>query len=365
MPVEPAAVYHQQLLLPQQVQRELLVVGDVEPLDVDLREDVERRLRLDGGDARNRVQRFGDVFALFVDATSGHDVIIDALMPAERGLHDRLRRHIRAQTHVGEHVETLDIVLGDALVAAQDHPADAVPGDHMRFRQSGERDAEQIRGHRRDGDVLKPVHDQTVVDLIGEDDELMLARDIDDLLQHLARVERAGRIVRIDDDDGLGPVGDLGAHVVHIRIPFGLLVAYVVHGGAAGQVHAGRPQWIVRRGHQHLVAGVEQRGHRQVDQFGDAVAGVDVVDRHIRQSLELGVLHNRLAGREQALGRRVALAVGELLAHVVHDLIGGAESERRRVADVQLQHAGAVGLHARGLVHHGASDVVEHVIELG
>ena len=49
----------------------------------------------------------------------------------------------------------------------------------------------------RDGDVLKPVHDQAVVDLIGEDDELMLARDIDDLLQ----APRAGRAHRSDCSD--------------------------------------------------------------------------------------------------------------------------------------------------------------------
>lgn len=52
MPVERAAVADEDVLVMQQVERELLVRVDVEAFDVDLREDVERGLRLDGGDAR-------------------------------------------------------------------------------------------------------------------------------------------------------------------------------------------------------------------------------------------------------------------------------------------------------------------------
>lgn len=43
MPVERAAVADEDMLVMQQVERELLVRVDVEAFDVDLREDVERR----------------------------------------------------------------------------------------------------------------------------------------------------------------------------------------------------------------------------------------------------------------------------------------------------------------------------------
>ena len=105
--------------------------------------------------------------------------------------------------------------------------------------------------------MLQAVHDEAIVDFVGEDDELVLARDVDDLLEHFLWVKCAGGVVRVDDDNRLGVAGDLGADVVDVRIPFGLFVAQVVHGGAAGQVHAGGPQRVVRGWHEHFVAGVE------------------------------------------------------------------------------------------------------------
>ena len=349
----------------QQVKRELLIISDVELLHVELGEDVERGLRLDRGDAGNRVQRVVDVFALLVQTTAGHDVVVDALVAAESGLHDRLGGHIRADAHVGEHVDALDIVLRDGLVAAEHHPSDAVARDHVRLRQAGERDTEQVRGHGRYRDVLESIHHQTVVDLVGEDHQLVFAGQIDDLLQHLLRVEGAGRVVRVDQDDRHRAVGDLAAHVIDVRVPFGFLVAHVVHGGAAGQVDAGGPQRVVGAGHQNLVAVVEQGGQRQVDQLADAVAGVDVFDADIGQVLELRVLHDRLARREQALGRGVAFRVAELPGHVVYDLVRCAEAERRGVADVELEHVHAGLLHAGGLVDDRSAHVVQHVVKFG
>ena len=69
------------------------------------------------------------------------------------------------------------------------------------------------------------IHYQPVVDLIGEDDELMLSCHIDNLLEHLFWIKRSGRIIRIDDNDGFRPVRDLLSDVVDIRIPLGLFIA--------------------------------------------------------------------------------------------------------------------------------------------
>ena len=97
------------------------------------------------------------------------------------------------------------------------------------------------------------VHHQTVIDLIGEYDQLMLSGNLNDLFQHFLRIQRAGRIVRIDDDDRLGLVGNLGTHVVDVRIPFGILIADVMHRGSAGQIHASCPQRIIRCRDEDLV----------------------------------------------------------------------------------------------------------------
>ena len=213
--------------------------------------------------------------------------------------------------------------------------------------------------------MLIAVHAQPVVDLVREDHELVLARDLDDLLQDLARVDRARGVVGVDDDDGLRArdtrsrvVGDVGA-------PFGLLIADVVHGDAAGERGAGGPERVVRAGDEDLVAVVQKRVERELDELRDAVARVDAVHRDVRQPLDLRVLHDGLARGEEAARIRVALAIGQLLAHVGHDLVRCAEAEGRGVADVQFEDAQALGFHPGGLIGHGAADVVENVVELG
>ena len=86
---------------------------------------------------------------------------------------------------------------------------------------------------------------------------------------------------------------------------------------------------------------------------------------NIGQALDLRVLHDRLARGEQAARVGIAFAVGQLLAHVLNDLIGRAETKGRRVADVELEDALAFVLHTGGFIDDGAADVVEDVVEFG
>ena len=144
----------------------------------------------------------------------------------------------------------------------------------------------------------------------------------------------------------------------------GLLVAEIVDHVSARKRRAGRPERVVRARDQDLVAIVQERLHRQVDELGDAVSRIDVVHLDIRQALELVVLHDGLAGAEEAAALGVALALGELPAHIVDDLIGRPEAEGGGVADVELQDMGALILHAVGLVDDRAAHVVEHIVEL-
>ena len=137
-----------------------------------------------------------------------------------------------------------------------------------------------------------------------------------------------------------------------------------MHGRAAGERDAGGPQRVVGAGDEDLVAVVQKRVHRKLDELGHAIAGIDVLHVHVGDITELRVLHDGLARGKEAAGVGVTLAVGELLAHVEDDLVGRAEAEGRGVADVQLEDARAVLLHAGGLVDHGPADVVEDVVEL-
>ena len=119
------------------------------------------------------------------------------------------------------------------------------------------------------------VHD-LVVDLIGEDDETVASGEVDHRLEDLARVDRAGRVVGVDDDDCLGIRGDFRREIVEIRQPAGSFVAQVVHGSTPAEADDSGPQRVVRRGDQHLVAGVEETLHGHADELGDPVAEPDI-----------------------------------------------------------------------------------------
>ena len=349
----------------QQVEGELLVIGDVELLHIHLGKDVERRTRLDHRDAIDLAKRLVHKIALLVDTTTRADVVVDRLMAAKRRLNDRLGRDVRAQAHVRKHVDAHNKIAHAALVARKHHPANTIARDHVRLGQAAKGDAGQVGRERSNRDVFVAIHAQTVVDLVGKDHQLMPARDLDDALEYLARVDRPRGVVGVDDDEGLGRARDLGLHILQVGIPIGLLVAQIMHGMTAGKGCACRPQRIIGAGDQDLVAVVEQRVHRKLDKLGHAVTRIDMLHLNIGQALDLRVLHDCLARGEQAARVGIAFAVGQLLAHVLDDLIGRAETKGRRITDVELENTLALVLHTGGLVDDGAAHVIQDVIELG
>ena len=164
----------------------------------------------------------------------------------------------------------------------------------------------------------------------------MLPCNVHDLLQNLAGIQRSGRVVGIDDNDRFRAVGYFLFDIVDIRVPVGLLVTDVVHRFASGEGGACRPQRIIRRGDEDFIAVVQKCGHTKVDQLADAVPGVNVVNGDVRDEFELRILHDCLTGREQPFCVGITLAFGELLAHVVNNLVRRPETEGSGIADVQL-----------------------------
>lgn len=192
----------------------------------------------------------------------------------------------------------------------------------------------------------------------------MAAGDVRQSPDHGVVVHRARRVVRVDDDDRLGAVGDLAFDVREVRHPVGLLVAAVVDRRTAGEGDRGRPQGVVGGGDEHLVAVVEQGLHRHHDQLGDAVADEDVLD--VRLDAEGLVVHDdRPASRQEPL--RVAVAVGRrhVPEDVLEDLGRSLEAEGGRVAGVQLEDAVPCRLQPHRLFENRAPDLVTDVGELG
>ncbi len=140
-PVEAAARYDEDALLPKEVQRELIIVRDIELCRIDLREDVEGGLRLLHGDAGDAVEGIADEVALLIDAAARHGIFIDALIAPESRLDNGLALDVGAQAHVGKHVHAVDIVPAGFLIAAEDHPADAEAAHHVGLGKAVEGDA--------------------------------------------------------------------------------------------------------------------------------------------------------------------------------------------------------------------------------
>ena len=156
--------------------------------------------------------------------------------------------------------------------------------------------------------MLGAVHQQSVVDLIGEDDQTVFLSHIGDLLKQILRVHSTGWVIGVDDDDSLGVGGDLLLYVVDIGVPARLLVADVVYCRTARKGHRSRPQRVVRGRDQHLVAGVQQTLHGHGDQLGNAVAGVDILNGHAGYALVLVIALYRLESLRDT--SRIAVAHG-------------------------------------------------------
>ena len=212
--------------------------------------------------------------------------------------------------------------------------------------------------------MREAVIDDLVVDFVGANDQLMLARDFDDALEQVVRIKRTGRVVRIDHDDGARIGRNLGANIVKIGQPAAALVTDVMHRRAARERYGGGPQRIVGRRHQHFVAIVEQPLHGHHDQLGGAIAEVDVVQFDAGDMFLLRVMHDRLARGEHPFRIGIACRRRQVKYHVLDDFVRRVEAERCQVTDIEFDDPMAFLFEPLGLLQHGPSDVVAHIEQL-
>ncbi len=87
----------------------------------------------------------------------------------------------------------------------------------------------------------------------------MALRKVDDCSKRIPIIDRTARVVRVDDDDGLGLVADQALDVVKIRHEPPFDVTHVVSDLAAIERCGSSPQRVVGAGHEDFVAGIQQR----------------------------------------------------------------------------------------------------------
>ncbi len=130
-----------------------------------------------------------------------------------------LRWHVGAQTHGRQHLQPFNIAFGMFLRPVKHHPALTETRHAVSFREAVKGDGQQIGRQRGDRVVLRFVIQDLVVNFVGENDQVMLSRDLNDLQQQLFTVNRAGGIVRVNDDDAARAWRDFTANIVKIREP--------------------------------------------------------------------------------------------------------------------------------------------------
>ena len=206
--------------------------------------------------------------------------------------------------------------------------------------------------------MLVAVHDQAVVDLIGENNQLMLSCNLHDLLQNLLGINSSCRVVRVNDNDGFGLVCDLALDIVDVRVPLRLLVTDVVDYIAACQGSCGGPERIVRCRDQDLVAIVQKGLHTEIDQLADTIACVNVAHGYSGNAAKLCVLHDGFSRGKNTLGVGIALRGTDIAEHIQNDLLGCGKAEWIWVADIQLQDLHSVLFHSGRFIHNRASHII-------
>lgn len=200
------------------------------------REQVQRAVGLLTADPVDAVERAVREIALCCQSTLREQEVLDGLASAECGLDRVLRRHIGTHSHVGQQFDAFDETRRPLEWSGDGQPSGSEPADAVGLGQPRVCQTQNVSpGHRRKVCHGSAVVDDLLVDLVGEEHQVMLAGNVDEALQHLRRVDGARRIVGIDDDNPSGARRDPGFQIVEVRCPALAFIGEVVNRRAAGK----------------------------------------------------------------------------------------------------------------------------------
>ena len=192
---------------------------------------------------------------------------------------------------------------------------------------------------------------------------MMLTRDFRNRQQHVLAVNRAGRVVRVDDQNRLRAVGNLALDVVDIRVPLVVRVAAIEHRLAAAEIGVVAPQRVARRRQQDFVPRADQRVHQHAGRFAHAVADEHVVGHDALQTAPDVIGADDVARRRHAAHVAIRHGFVDVQRQRLTDAVGQFKAKTAGVARVELEDVDALGLHAQGFLIQRAANIGMDMIQ--
>ena len=176
---------------------------------------------------------------------------------------------------------------------------------------------------RGDAGKLHAVIDELIIDLIRDDIQVMLHADICNGFERLFRIDSAGRIGGVIEDDGLGLICDGLLELLRRELKALLLTDIDNHGHAAKQAHhliIADPVW---GRNDHFIARINQCGQRNVDRVLGAAGDNRLRSLVFQTVVCLGAVTDRLAQLDHTGRRGIAcLSVADCTHAGITDAVG-------------------------------------------
>ena len=241
-----------------------------------LRHDVEAGDRRDARHAGHRVEMScGDVGAR--SQLRAEDRLMRTV--AEQRFSDgELHRHGAAQPAVRHLLDRGERVV-EPRRAADAHPAGPPARREVGLRQTREGDDRRVGiqlADRIDGAVVSEI----AVHLVGEDHQVVALGKLDQFAPRRRRIRRAGRVVRIDDDEDARRRRDEALQVIEIGLPSAGRIGAIELRACVDLRQDRGVQRIGRHRHEHFAAAVHEGAQHEVDRFGRACGNERAVGRH-------------------------------------------------------------------------------------
>jgi hypothetical protein len=183
------------------------------------------------------------------------------------------------------------------------------------------------------------VEGEVLVDLVGDDDEVVFDREPGDAGPLLRVEDHAGRVVRAVQQHHLGTRRDQAGQAVEVDAEVGRAQGDG-HSHAAGHLEAGDVGVVVRLEAEHLVAGVDEGQQRCGDRLGRAGRHENLARRVVLEAVEAALMvRDRIAQLGDPGAGRVLVSAGPQRVHGSVDDHGRAVGVGESLAEIDRASA--------------------------